>query len=372
MPYYEEFCATFGRQQQLDSLEALFFQIDYSKPFVFKTDLVIYIDYRIHINRPMIKEGEAIMQELVTRKIQEFESIDITGFEPRKQHYFNIYRELFRQHLFDDIQKYFRLCSYPFLRNVLLSNTFFQGYTTDSLYPLSYLNSILFGDIIYIRESRSGIIDYAQLHKSIFSTLTDTIVQKYARFLCLQRMIDDNYQLANQYADLFDTDYNDQFLIDQLNDKILKCCVPQTDDFELISYENSKERVKYDQIISNYTGSVIYVDFWASWCAPCLKAMPSAEKLREDYLGKDIKFIYISLDKSIENWETETAMSGLESNAINYFATSFDKSNIYNELEITTIPRYLIYSKEGKLVNPNAPGPEGAEIRELLERYLGE
>jgi hypothetical protein len=53
--------------------------------------------------------------------------------------------------------------------------------------------------------------------------------------------------------------------------------------------------------------------------------------------------------------------------AVNYTSASF-----YRELQLKTIPRYLIYDKTGKLVHRNAPSPDSKEIRNEIDKYLSQ
>lgn len=49
--------------------------------------------------------------------------------------------------------------------------------------------------------------------------------------------------------------------------------------------------------LADYKGKVIYVDFWASWCAPCRQSMPYYADLQQHYSGKDFAFVAIGLDE---------------------------------------------------------------------------
>ena len=58
--------------------------------------------------------------------------------------------------------------------------------------------------------------------------------------------------------------------------------------------------------LSDYVGNVLYVDFWGTWCYPCIKEIPDALKLQEKYTNQPVKFVYISMEYSeeeIANWK---------------------------------------------------------------------
>lgn len=132
---------------------------------------------------------------------------------------------------------------------------------------------------------------------------------------------------------------------------------------------NDKAGKTLNDILKENYGKVIYIDFWASWCGPCRIAMPFSEKLKKDYENKNVVFIYISIDKDFEKWEKASQEDGLFSLGNNLLAINYPNANFYNDLALETIPRYLLFDKEGKLIHRNAPGPGSDEIRKLLDKH---
>jgi len=51
--------------------------------------------------------------------------------------------------------------------------------------------------------------------------------------------------------------------------------------------------------LEDLKGKVIFMNFWATWCPPCIAEMPSIDKLHED-MGKDVEFVMLSLDDDFE------------------------------------------------------------------------
>jgi thiol-disulfide isomerase/thioredoxin len=58
-----------------------------------------------------------------------------------------------------------------------------------------------------------------------------------------------------------------------------------------------------DVSLASLKGKVVLVDLWATWCGPCKAEEPHWEKLVEDYMGKDVAFVGISIDRDKAAWE---------------------------------------------------------------------
>lgn len=144
---------------------------------------------------------------------------------------------------------------------------------------------------------------------------------------------------------------------------------PMSNDL-LLKSVNGKE-YGFSDWIRKYEGQVVYVDFWASWCSPCRTSMPYSLSLREAYKDKNVAFLYLAFRDKEEAWHSALKELGLSnSNALNFFVLNPGSAKMIAELRISTIPRYLLFNRQGKLVQANAPGPEGLGIRKVLDSLL--
>lgn len=158
-----------------------------------------------------------------------------------------------------------------------------------------------------------------------------------------------------------------------------------TGDTLTIAYLNKKSQINYnteaqltligvdselttlDGLIQRNRGKLIYVDFWASWCGPCITQFPSAEKLKMEYKGKDILFLYLSIDSDSVKWRKASEKFELENS---YWIQNRFSSTLTDDLKVTSIPRYILFGGSGKIIHANAPRPEDKAIISLIESNL--
>lgn len=121
--------------------------------------------------------------------------------------------------------------------------------------------------------------------------------------------------------------------------------------------------------LSDFKGKVIYIDFWASWCGPCMQQVPYAKELKEEYAdNKDMVFLYISIDKDDKAWRK--AIEEKELKGVHVLAKDF-KHDVPQSYNVSGIPTYYIIGRDGNIYKNNAPRPSsGDELKKLLNAAL--
>lgn len=134
---------------------------------------------------------------------------------------------------------------------------------------------------------------------------------------------------------------------------------------------NSEDRIfSYDSLIRSLKGSIIYIDVWASWCAPCRAEMPSSATLRGKYKNDNIRFVYISIDDNIQQWKIANVEVGLHKITDSYLLLNAEKSALVKKLQIRSIPRYILINKNGQIENQDAPRPSSDQIIKLFDSMI--
>lgn len=211
-----------------------------------------------------------------------------------------------------------------------------------------------------LKESfRSVLPDDVQLQLVLKKRLTDAKInlasknyEKDFTSLMMAEYENENQEIVRQ----LDVAREKESTIVALKDKLTEF------DFENINGGTTK--------LSSLKGNIVYVDVWATWCRPCRNEMPHLKKLKNNFKGKPIEFVSISIDelKDRDKWEKFVLENSL--NGIQLLADDAWKSKWIKNLKVTSIPRSIIIGKNGKIIDPDSPKPSSSEIEPYLNELL--
>lgn len=130
-------------------------------------------------------------------------------------------------------------------------------------------------------------------------------------------------------------------------------------DFVVVNMDGKKGK------LSDYKGKVLFVDFWATWCMPCLGEMPYFNELSKQF--PNIQFVGISLDDNTEVWLNKLKGDADHGKVLELFSTD---PLVRTGWDITGIPRFLLIDKDFNIISASAPRPSEKDvIVPLLEKY---
>jgi thiol-disulfide isomerase/thioredoxin len=121
--------------------------------------------------------------------------------------------------------------------------------------------------------------------------------------------------------------------------------------------------------LAEHRGKVVFLDFWASWCPPCLESVPQLEALRAEFPSSDFQIVAINVDR-----DPQKALAFLARNPIGYPSATDPKGEWPERFAIPTMPTSFLIDRQGIVRHVHPGFREGdldvlrTRVRELLKR----
>jgi len=154
---------------------------------------------------------------------------------------------------------------------------------------------------------------------------------------------------------------------------------------EIVSEGNKSPNGKLKDInesiveVESFKGKLIIIDFWATWCAPCLEEAPLFKKLAEKYKNSNAEFISISVDQDFadwksyvleNNWNGKNYWFGMQENEP-LFSLLYTKYTMENkEMILMGLPKYVIISPSGNILSNSDLRPSKPEFEIEIKKHL--
>ena len=111
--------------------------------------------------------------------------------------------------------------------------------------------------------------------------------------------------------------------------------------------DTESKEITFKEILKKHKGKTIVIEFWASWCSDCVKAMPKVKEMQAN--NPNVVYIFISLDKTFDKWK-----AGIEKHELageHYWVNDEKgmKGTFGKSVDLDWIPRYMIINKKGQI-----------------------
>lgn len=98
--------------------------------------------------------------------------------------------------------------------------------------------------------------------------------------------------------------------------------------------------------LSDLRGKIIYLDFWASWCRPCMKKLKELKTFSKEFDSSKVAFVHISLDEDRERWKEKVAAEGYT--GIHLRTLGGSNSAVAVAYGVYSVPEYFIIDAQGR------------------------
>ena len=125
---------------------------------------------------------------------------------------------------------------------------------------------------------------------------------------------------------------------------------------------------------STLKGKVVVIDFWATWCGPCIQEMPTMKKLYAEYHDKGVEFVGVSLDSPKEEGGLDELKAYVAKNEVpwpQYYQGNGWDSEFSKSWGINSIPALFVVDADGNLFSINGRGKLEEMLPALLKKVKG-
>src|SRR5690349_6998858 len=123
-------------------------------------------------------------------------------------------------------------------------------------------------------------------------------------------------------------------------------------------------RTTFGDMLASYHGKKVLVVIWASWCRDCIVGLSKLENLKKKAAGKDVVYIFLSVDEVDVRWRT--AIDRFNIRGEHFRVESGWKTALSNYLVLDWVPRYIVIDEEGRVVMPKAILADDKELKSKL------
>ena len=121
------------------------------------------------------------------------------------------------------------------------------------------------------------------------------------------------------------------------------------------------------QAIAQWRGKVLVVNYWASWCAPCVEEMPAFSRLQEKYAARGVQFVGIGID------DVEKMQAFVRRTPVAYPLLVGDAAGSQTPaLQVRGLPTTIVIDRDGGLAGSRLGRLDEATLEPMLLRLVGD
>ncbi|NNE64659.1 MAG: TlpA family protein disulfide reductase [Gammaproteobacteria bacterium] len=121
--------------------------------------------------------------------------------------------------------------------------------------------------------------------------------------------------------------------------------------------------------LSELTGNVVLINFWASWCGPCVKEMPLLNKIHKKYEPLGFTVLGVNVEQDSDN-----ARAFLASNGVDFPILLDSKNLVTQQYDVIAMPTTVLVDRDGKIrfVHKGYKSGDEAQYRKMVKELVRE
>ena len=268
---------------------------------------------------------------------------------------------------------------YSFLDNIKINNP-------DAILSSSYYRFLANNYRRHIKPNESGFSGNVTSVNTLLNEINkpnnvlDSRIKDILTGNRLTILLTDKYL---SYANFAKADSLFEISLPKMNDQKLKEIVSNYRNSQLQKLQNKVSLMPGDKApafylsdtsdhyykLENFKGKVVYINFWATYCAPCINTIPEKNKLIEEFSDYPFAFLNICLDDKPDKWKEIIENHNL--NGVNLICKGDWGYTLRDKYLIQTVPHYVIIDMDGKIIENKCKKPEliSSQLYKQLNKY---
>jgi thiol-disulfide isomerase/thioredoxin len=128
----------------------------------------------------------------------------------------------------------------------------------------------------------------------------------------------------------------------------------------------------FTRFLKDFKERVLFIEFWGSWCSPCIKSIPQLQELVAKINNKDFQIIHVAERDNYQN--LEFAIKKYNINGVHILLTDKTEKSWKTDINFYSVPYYAIINRDGKIVKHGILSLEfeleSEKIKAIIEKSL--
>ncbi len=123
-----------------------------------------------------------------------------------------------------------------------------------------------------------------------------------------------------------------------------------------------------DRHVSEWDGKLVFLNFWATWCPPCLHEISTFSRLQDEYAGAGVQFLGVALD-NVHDVKRFIAKHGMRYPTLHGSQDAIHLSKIYGNPH-GSLPFTVVIGRDGRVLHTHAGVLQRAQAQALILKAL--